>query len=210
MIALQTHEPPLGAAHKHLHQCPDALTVTHNGMLSSFRQTVPAHIGSEPQSACRDASWLSTAEPLGLDLGLEVNDLLPGEVRDGLAAKVAVGGRLLVPGAVQVQVAGDQSCTQCMAFEASGIIILMLQPTALCMIHLSAQHLPRQQRPNTQSAHTRRQSRKVMQEQVQNAKVALGSLRVQSWVAGLRSPGRKSKFLRTAWRISLSGMVPVP
>ena len=43
-------------------------------------------------------------------LGVKVNDLLPGEVAGGLAAKVAVGSGLLVAGAVQVQVASNETC----------------------------------------------------------------------------------------------------
>ncbi len=44
-------------------------------------------------------------------LGLQVNNLLPGEVRGGLAAEVTICGGLLVASAVEVQVAGDHACT---------------------------------------------------------------------------------------------------
>ena len=58
-------------------------------------------------AACRSAPCLNPRA--SLDLGLEVDDLLPGEVGGRLAPEVAIGGRRLVARAVEVQVARDHS-----------------------------------------------------------------------------------------------------
>ena len=63
---------------------------------------------------------------------------------------------------------------------------------------------------NTGSTYTglcRAQIEGVSQPQHQVANAAADDCGI---IEEKKSPGRKSKFLRTAWRISLSGMVPVP